>query len=237
MTQRMLWWSPPSSRFTDRRDAGRQLADRLAPRIDPEKSVILALPRGGVPVAHEIATRIGAPLDVLIVRKLGVPWQPELAFGAVSSGNVVVYNEHVLEELRLDPREVEEVVRRERIELARREHLYRGGRPPVDVSGKTAVVVDDGIATGSTVRAALQALAQRGAARTIVACPVAPPETVERLYDDADDVVCLKAPPDLVAIGFWYDDFTPVSDTEVLRLLVESSHRAEAPDTDAGACD
>lgn len=219
-------WSIPTSRaplrFVDRRDAGQQLADRIAPRIDARRSVILGLPRGGVPVAHQIATRVGAPLDVLLVRKLGVPWQPELAFGAVSSGDVVVYNERVMAELQLSDDEVREVVERERIELRRREELYRRGRPPLDVADKTAVVVDDGIATGSTIRAALQALAKRNAARTIVACPVAPPDTVEMLFQEADDVVCLKTPSNLVAIGFWYEDFAPVEDEEVLRLLADA---------------
>lgn len=210
-------WDP--SGFLDRRDAGQQLADRIAPLIDAERSVILALPRGGVPVAHEIATRTGAPLDVLLVRKLGVPWQPELAFGAVSSDDVIVYNERVLAQLRLGEGEMQEVIARERDELRRREHEYRRGRPPLPVAGRTVVVVDDGIATGSTIRAALQVLARRGAARTIVACPVAPPETVELLLEEADEVVCLKTPPELVAIGLWYRDFTPVEDEEVVRLL------------------
>ena len=209
-------------RFLDRVDAGRQLAERLAPCIDGPESVILGLPRGGIPVAKEIATKVGAPLDVLLVRKLGVPWQPELAFGAISSGDVIVYNDEVLRLVDLSSKEIREVVERERAELARRERLYRGGRPPLPVRGKTAVVVDDGIATGSTVRAALQALATRGAARTIVACPVAPPETVERLLRQANEVVCLQTPPNLGAIGLWYEEFDPVSDEEVERLLAGS---------------
>ena len=221
----MRWPRPSESRvrFADRHAAGRALAERLAPVLDPRASVILALPRGGVPVGYEIAKQIGAPLDVLLVRKLGVPWQPELAFGAVSSGGVTVFNEAVLGELRLTPDETNEVIEQERAELERRERLYRGGRAPADVQGKTAVVVDDGIATGSTVRAALRALAHRGAKRTIVACPVAPPETVELLLREADDVVCLLTPPELLAIGVWYDDFLPVSDEEVLRLLAEGA--------------
>jgi putative phosphoribosyl transferase len=216
----------PWYRFDDRVDAGRQLAELVAPRIEGARSVILGLPRGGVPVAKEIASRVGAPLDVLLVRKLGVPWQPELAFGAISSGDVIVYNEEVLRMLDLSPQEIDEVVERERVELARRERLYRGGRPPVPVSGKTAVVVDDGIATGSTMRAALRALATRGVSRTIVASPVAPPETVERLLAEAQDVICLQMPPNLAAIGFWYEDFAPVPDEEVERLLAESSGEA-----------
>jgi putative phosphoribosyl transferase len=230
---RFGWWSELVSspgargrqwyRFVDRLDAGRQLAERVAPAVEGAETVVLGLPRGGVPVAKEIATKIGAPLDVLLVRKLGVPWQPELAFGAISSGDVIVYNDEVLRLLDLSPREIDEVVERERSELARRERLYRGGRPPVPVGGKTAVVVDDGIATGSTVRAALQALATRGAARTIVASPVAPPETVERLLRDASDVICLQMPPNMGAIGFWYEDFDPVPDEEVERLLAGSA--------------
>jgi putative phosphoribosyl transferase len=206
-------------RFMDRWDAGRQLAERVAPCIEGKSSVILALPRGGVPVASEIASRVGAPLDVLLVRKLGVPWQPELAFGAISSGDVLVFNDEVLRMLDLSPREIDEVVERERAELARREQLYRGGRPSLPVDGRTVVLVDDGIATGSTVRAGLRALATRGASRTIVACPVAPPETVERLLREADDVICLQMPPNLGAIGLWYEDFSPVTDEEVQRLL------------------
>jgi putative phosphoribosyl transferase len=143
----------------------------------------------------------------------------------VSSGDVLVYNERVMEEVRLSDEEVRDVVEREQTELRRREELYRRGRPPVEVANKTAVVVDDGIATGSTVRAALQALAQRNAARTIVACPVAPPDTVEILVREADEVVCLETPPNMVAIGFWYEDFAPVEDEEVLRLLDEARSR------------
>jgi putative phosphoribosyl transferase len=214
-----LWGGGVSARFRDRADAGKRLAEKLAPRVDPKSTVVLALPRGGVPVAHEISTMLGIPLDILLVRKLGVPWQPELAFGAVSSGDVTVVNEDVVDTLRLTSEEVQEVVQRELEELARRERVYRGDRTPLKVAGKTVVIVDDGIATGSTVRAALSALERQGAAHTIVACPVAPPDTVERLFDEADDVVCLKTPPDLVAIGLWYDDFTPVYDEDVLRLL------------------
>ncbi len=204
--------------FLDRRDAGRQLAGRLSALADAD-SVVLALPRGGVPVAHEIASRLGASMDVLLVRKLGVPWQPELAFGAVSTGGVTVLNDEVMRAAGLGREEIDAVIDRERAELERRERLYRGERAPVDVSGRTVVLVDDGIATGSTVRAALRALSARGAARTIVAAPVAAPETVEALRREADDVVCVETPPDLVAIGFWYRDFSPVADEEVLEIL------------------
>ncbi|HSH76253.1 MAG TPA: phosphoribosyltransferase family protein, partial [Longimicrobiales bacterium] len=194
-------------RFVDRHDAGRQLADRLEAMITGEDSVILALPRGGVPVAHEVSSRVGAPLDVLLVRKLGVPWQPELAFGAIATGGVVVLNEDHVHALGLGEEIVRDIIERERIELERRERLYRDEHEPVEIAGKTVVVVDDGIATGSTVRAALQALSQRGVARRIVACPVAAAETIRGLEDEADEIVCLRTPVQFAAVGAWYDDF------------------------------
>jgi len=205
----------------DRADAGRRLADAVAPLVEGDDTVVLALPRGGVPVAAEVARRLGAPLDVLLVRKLGVPWQPELAFGAVSTGGVVALNPDVTEEAPLSTDEVRAIVARELEELERRERLYHAGRAPPEVDGRTVVLVDDGIATGSTVRAALQSLTERGAARVIVAAPVAAPETIEALRAECDEVVAVEAPPDLMAIGFWYDDFSQVPDSEVLRILGE----------------
>jgi predicted phosphoribosyltransferase len=206
-------------RFTDREQAGRLLADLVAPEIEGEDAVVLALPRGGLPVAYEVATRVGAPLDILLVRKLGVPWQPELAFGAIASGDVVVMNEDHVQALGLGADVVRDIVERERLELERRERLYRDDQEPMDLTGKTVVVVDDGIATGSTVRAALESLASRGAARRIVACPVAAAETVRGLQDEADAVLCLRTPVHFAAVGAWYDDFSPVSDGEVRALL------------------
>ena len=206
-------------RFTDREQAGRLLADLVAPEVEGEDVVILALPRGGVPVGYEVATKVGAPLDVLLVRKLGVPWQPELAFGAIASGDVVVTNEDHLQAMGLGPDMVRDIIERERIELERREHMFRDEQPPMDLEGKTVVVVDDGIATGSTVRAALASLAKRGAKRRIVACPVAAAETVRGLQDEADLVLCLYTPVYFAAVGQWYDDFAPVSDHEVRALL------------------
>lgn len=214
--------------FVDRADAGLRLAERVAPLVAGEDAVVLALPRGGVPVARQVAARIGAPLDVLLVRKLGVPWQPELAFGAVSTGGALVLNEDLVEEIALEPDAMQRVVDMERTELQRRERLYRGPRPPIEVEDKTVVIVDDGIATGSTVRAALRALEARGAARTIVAAPVAARETVESLRLDADRVECLLTPDDLLAIGYWYQDFSPVRDSEVLRLLEVDLTRDDA---------
>ncbi len=216
-------------RFSDRQDAGRQLADRLESMISGEESVILALPRGGVPVAHEVSARIGAPLDVLLVRKLGVPWQPELAFGAIATGGVVVLNEDHVRALGLGEDVVSDIIERERLELERRERLYRDDHEPVDIAGKTVVVVDDGIATGSTVRAALESLAQRGVARRIVACPVAAAETVSGLEDQADEVICLRTPIQFAAVGAWYDDFAPVSDAEVKQLLEQAATEVIEP--------
>ncbi|MEQ1854984.1 MAG: phosphoribosyltransferase [Longimicrobiales bacterium] len=206
-------------RFADREQAGRLLAALVAPEVEGEDAIVLALPRGGVPVGYEVATRVGAPLDVLLVRKLGVPWQPELAFGAIATGEVVVMNEDHVQALGLDRETVRGTIERERIELDRRERLYRDGRGPLDLEGKTVVIVDDGIATGSTVRAALGTLAQLGAARRIVACPVAAAETVRELESEADGVLCLMTPLDFSAVGEWYEDFRPVSDDEVRTLL------------------
>lgn len=219
MTSDGFWRGGASETFTDRRDAGRQLADRLSSVVHDEDAVVLALPRGGVPVAEEVAEELGAALDVMLVRKVGVPWQPELALGAVASGDVTVFNDEVVRATGLTPEDIAQAVEREREELGRRERLYREGRPPADVAGKTVILVDDGIATGATIRAALRAVQQRGAARTIVASPVAPPETVAALRAEADDVVCVKTPDDLRAIGFWYEDFTPVEDHEVVIAL------------------
>jgi putative phosphoribosyl transferase len=216
-------------RFTDRQDAGRQLGDRLETMISGEEAVILALPRGGVPVAHEVSARVGAPLDILLVRKLGVPWQPELAFGAIATGGVVVLNEDHVRALGLGDEVVGDIIDRERLELERRERLYRDDHEPVDISGKTVVVIDDGIATGSTVRAALESLSQRGVARRIVACPVAAAETVKGLEDQADEVVCLRTPIQFAAVGAWYDDFAPVSDAEVKQILEQSATEVIEP--------
>jgi len=208
-----------AGRFVDRHSAGRQLADVLEPLIGSQDTVILALPRGGVPVAHEVAHRLGAPLDVLLVRKLGVPWQPELAFGAIATGNVVVFNEDHMTALGIGEDAVHDTIERERHELERRESLYRNDSQPIDLTGNTVVVVDDGIATGSTVRAALESLEARGVERKIVACPVAAEETVRALREEADEVICLRTPVAFTAVGMWYKDFAPVSDHEVRQLL------------------
>ncbi|MDH5588833.1 MAG: phosphoribosyltransferase family protein [Gemmatimonadota bacterium] len=206
-------------RFANRKEAGERLSTAVAERVRGGDVVVLGLPRGGVPVAHEVATALGAPLDVITVRKVGVPWQPELALGAVATGGVTIFNDAVIAEIDLKEGTVGELVERERSELERREALYRQGRPPLEVDGRTVVVVDDGIATGASIRAAVEAVRRRGAAVRVVAVPVAPPETVRALEAEADQVICLQAPPHLMAVGAWYDDFTPVSDQEVIRLL------------------
>jgi predicted phosphoribosyltransferase len=206
-------------KFIDRRDAGRQLAPVVEAAVAGDDVVILALPRGGVPVAYEVATRLGAPLDVLLVRKLGVPWQSELAFGAVATGDVVVINDDHVKALGLGEEMMQDIVEREHAELDQRERLYREGREPIDIAGKTVVLVDDGIATGYTVRAALKSLEKRGVKRRIVACPVAAASTVRALEEDADEVICLKTSVAFGAVGRWYDDFAPVFDSEVKELL------------------
>lgn len=213
-------------RFVDRHDAGRQLAEAVEAAVRGEDVVILALPRGGVPVAREVAARLGAPLDVLLVRKLGVPWQPEMAFGAIASGDVVVMNEDHLKALGLRKEAIQDVVEREHAELERRQQLYRDDRPPIDIAGRTVIVVDDGIATGSTMKAALKSLEKRGVKRRIVACPVAASETVRALEEDADEVICLRTPVAFGAVGTWYEDFAPVFDSEVKKLLDESDRDA-----------
>ena len=206
-------------RFASRADAGHRLAERLAEALPPGPLVILGLPRGGVPVAYEVATALGAPLDVIVVRKLGVPFQPELAMGAIGEGDIRVVNREVLRGARVTASQLAAVEARERDELVRRATRFRGHRARVALTGRTAVIVDDGIATGSTVRAACQVARAQGAARVIVAVPIAPPSTADRLRDVADDVIVLRTPESFAAIGQFYDDFTQTSEAEVLRLL------------------
>ncbi|MEH0843031.1 phosphoribosyltransferase family protein [Micromonospora sp. CPCC 205711] len=209
------------SSYRDREDAGRQLADRLAGLVGQPDVVVLGLVRGGVPVARVVADRIGAPLDVLVVRKLGMPWAPEVAFGALGPGGVRVLNDIVAS--RLDEDAIAEVQRREQAELERREERYRGGRPPLDLSGRTAVVVDDGLATGATARAAVQVARHLGAQRVVVAVPVGSQEAYEMLAAEADQVICAQRPPDFGAVGAYYDDFHEVSDDEVSEALIATA--------------
>jgi putative phosphoribosyl transferase len=209
-------------RFPDRQAAGQLLAEDVE-RLALPDPVVLGLPRGGVPVAFEVSRRLRAPLDVLVVRKLGVPFQPELGMGAIGESGVRVLNPEVMRVARVNDDDVARVERAERVELERRAATYRAGRQPIALTSRTAVVVDDGIATGGTARAALQVARAHGAARVVLAVPVAPPETIAALADAADDIVCLQQPADLFAVGAWYRDFTPVADNEVIRLLADAA--------------
>lgn len=205
-------------RFRDREEAGRLLAERLR-EYAGEAPVVLALPRGGVPVGYEIAQALGAPLDVLMVRKLGVPWHPELGMGALAEGGAVYLNREVLEEAALEPAELKTVIAEETRELERRVQRYRGGRPLPELRGRTVILVDDGLATGGTARAAIRALRGFGAGRIILALPVAASQTAEQLREEVDAFVCVQEPSNLWAIGTWYEDFHQMSDEEVLVLL------------------
>src|SRR5687768_1307277 len=209
-------------RFRDRREAGKALARRLDHLRDEEDLIVLALPRGGVPVAYEVARALDAPLDVFIVRKLGVPGHEELAMGAIASGGVRVINEDVLRFVTVSPKTIDAVAAREEKELERREKSYRGGKPPLDVTGKRVVVVDDGLATGATMRAAVQALRKMNAREIIVAVPVAAAETCAEFRPTVDKLVCLRAPLHFQAVGLWYDDFSQTSDEEVHDLLARN---------------
>lgn len=197
------------------------LADRLSDLAGRPDVIVLGLVRGGVPVARVIAERLGAPLDVLVVRKLGVPWAPEVAYGALGPGGVQVLNEMVAG--RLGEEERSEVRGREQTELDRRERLYRGGRPQLDLTGRTAVIVDDGLATGATARAAVQVARHLGAARVVVAVPVGSDQAYEMLAAEADQVICAQIPPDFAAVGAYYDDFHEVSDDEVTQALTATA--------------
>ena len=205
-------------RFRDRADAGRQLAWRLQ-QYRMEAPVVVALPRGGVPVAAEVAHALEAPLDVLVVCKLGCPWQPELALGALGEAGAIVLNHPLIASIGLPPEVLADVIRTERAELERRLARYRGDRPAVPVAGRTVIVVDDGLATGTSARAAIQVLRRRGAQRIILAVPVAPPQTVRALSGVADEVVALETPRAFLAIGQFYDDFAQTSEQDVTRLL------------------
>lgn len=204
--------------FRDRRDAGERLAARLAAYAD-ESPVVVGLPRGGVVVAAAVAEALQAPLDVIVVRKLGVPSQPELGMGAVGEGGVIVRTQPVIDAARVTPEQFDAVVAREQDEVARRADRFRGDRARVPLTGRTVIVVDDGIATGGTARAALEVARAQGASRVVLAVPVAPPETLRELESVADEVVCLDAPQWFQAVGVHYIDFTQTSDQEVVALL------------------
>lgn len=205
--------------YRDRTEAGRELAQRLATLAGSTELIVLALPRGGVPVGYEIAKALHAPLDVLNVRKLGVPWQPELAMGAIATGGIVVRNDAVIAEGDITEAQLESAIDRERRELDRREAAYREGRAPPTIADRVVVLVDDGIATGATMRAAVAAVRQQAPARIVVAVPVAPPPTMRALARLADECICLQEIEPLYAIGMWYMHFPQVTDDEVRELL------------------
>jgi putative phosphoribosyl transferase len=216
--------------FRDRVDAGRRLGEELERRHgENDDVVVLGLPRGGVPVAFEVAQALDRPLDIIMVRKLGVPFQSELAMGAIGEAGVRIINREVLQTAGVTEREFEAVERRERAELERRSRLFRGGRPPVALMGRTAVVVDDGIATGSTARAACQVARASGATRVMVAVPVASRSSLSHLADVCDQVVFLEAPGHFCAVGEWYGDFSPTSNEEVIALLQRGARGVTAP--------
>jgi len=203
--------------FRDRTEAGEKLAEALA-GLAGEDLVVLALPRGGVEVALPVAEKLGAPLDVLVSRKLGAPMQPELGFGAISEGGAIWLDAESTRALGLGPEAIEAIARREREELERRVRVYRGGRP-LDLQGRTVLLVDDGVATGGTMRAAIRAARALGAARVIAAVPVAAPESAAEIRREVDEWVCLQEPPTLWAIGVWYRSFRQLEDDQVLEML------------------
>ena len=212
-------WNLDNRHFSNRREAGAELATRLSHYKGRGDVVILALPRGGVPVAHEVAAALEAPLDVFLVRKLGVPGHRELAMGAIASGGVRVLNEDVIGWYGISHSDVEQVAREEQAELERREREYRGGRPPADLHGRVVILVDDGLATGSTMKAAVQAVRALRPSRIVVAVPVGATDTCRRLESLADEAICARTPEPFSAVGLWYEDFSPTSDAEVRALL------------------
>ncbi len=211
--------------FSNRAEAGQLLAEKLEKYAGRDDVIVLGLPRGGVPVAYEVARRLGVPLDVFIVRKLGVPGFEELALGAIASGGVRVLNEDVVRALPNANELIESVTTRELAELARREQIYRDGRPAPDIRGRTVILVDDGLATGATMRAAVAALRQLGAAKIVVAVPVGAADTCREIEQEVDETVCAIAPEWFQAVGQFYEDFSQTSDDEVRELLARAARR------------
>jgi putative phosphoribosyl transferase len=210
-------------RFRDRKQAGQLLSDCLKGYARNRDTLVLALPRGGVPVAFEIARALNLPLDVCLVRKLGVPGRKELAMGAIGQGGIRVINESIVEDLHVSRAAIAKVAEEEEIELARRDHLYRGDRPLPDIAGKTVILVDDGIATGATLKAAILTLKARHPRSIVLAVPVAPPEVCYQLEEWVDQVICLSQPETLQSISLWYDDFAQTRDEEVTELLAKAN--------------
>lgn len=214
-----------ANQFIDRTEAGKLLAAKLTRYTGRRDTIVLALPRGGVPVAFEIARALSAPLDVFLVRKLGVPGHEELAMGAIATGGIRVLNRDVVAYLAIPQRVIDAVARQEQQELERRERLYRGDRPAPEVRGMTVILVDDGLATGSTMRAAIAALKKLEPGRIVVAVPVAPPSAVEELENEVDEVVCVFTPEPFDGVGRWYRDFSQTTDQEVRSLLDRAATR------------
>lgn len=213
--------------FEDRVDAGRRLATELAAYRN-QAPIVLGLPRGGVPVAYEAAVALGAPLDVWVVRKIGAPFEREFGIGAVAEGGEIVWNNETLPFINISGKELSELAADEEKEVQRRIRLFRGNRPPPEIRGRTILLVDDGIATGGTMLAAIRALRKQGPARIVLAVPVASSDTLDKMRPEVDDVVCLEPVPYLAAIGLWYRDFSQTSDDEVIRLLEGARELAAA---------
>jgi len=216
--------------FLDRRDAGQILAQELAEYANRPDVIVLALPRGGVPVAYEVARALHAPLDIFLVRKLGLPGHEELAMGAIASGGVRVLNQDLIQALNIPGWVIDGVAEQEQQELERRERAYRGDRPRPDVRGKTVILIDDGLATGASMRAAVASLREQGPARIIVAVPTASPETCEEFKAEVDQIVCATTPQPFLGVGAWYEDFSQTTDEEVRRLLEQAKQEPERKD-------
>ena len=214
--------------FRDRREAGQHLAEKLQAYADEPGVLVLALPRGGMPVGFEVARRLRAPLDLFLVRKLGVPGQEELAMGAIATGGVCVVNEEVVQALGIPDEVLEAVAAKEQRELARREQAYRGNRPPPEMRGRTVILVDDGLATGSSMRAAIAALRRQQPARIVVAVPVAAASTCAELAHEVEEMVCVMTPEPFQAVGLWYQDFSQTTDEQIRDLLAQAAEEQPA---------
>ena len=224
-------------RYRDRRDAGRELGRRLSVYAGRSDVLVLALPRGGVPVGFEVARTLRVPLDIVTVRKLGVPGFEELAFGAVASGGFRVINQDIVQRHRIPAEAIETVTGRERVELQRRETHYRARRPAPVIAGQIVILVDDGLATGATMQVAIQAVRAQGPARLVVGVPVGAPDICHMVGRAADEIICARSPDPFDAVGLWYDDFRPTSDGEVVALLREAEHDDERPEGSDGGGD